>query len=290
MNSQSFFFQIFVRTLCGKTITLNVEPNDTIATVKSKIFSKDGTPTQHQRLTFAGKQLQDACPLRLHDYGIGRDCTLHLSGWLLGGRRLYHSTSRANAEAIKRHGFCCGSGGLAGGGIYFAVSAADAMRKARYSEVVLECEVDLGRMTTLGFNGDSSLNLWRLNSMGYDSVEIPRHGTEYCIYEPHRARVVGEIGSGSAATVSSAAATPQSSSLLQQFGLPGPYGGHVAQQPQLSQREQQAYDLAMAASLRFEENTRRHLSGIGGLVRGPSGGSGYSPFGALLPDRSGFYY
>ena len=110
---ENVFFQLFVRTLSGVTITLDVEPNDTIATVKSKIFSKDGTPAQQQCLAFASKQLHDACSL--HDYGIGRDCTLQLSGRLLGGRRLYHCTSREHADSIKRYGFRCGSGGLAGG-------------------------------------------------------------------------------------------------------------------------------------------------------------------------------
>ena len=59
--------------MCGNTITLDVQPTDDIATVKSKILNKDGTPAEHQRLTFAGKQLQDAFSLR--DYGIDRDCT-----------------------------------------------------------------------------------------------------------------------------------------------------------------------------------------------------------------------
>jgi large subunit ribosomal protein L40e len=188
---QLLLFQLFVRTLSGNTITLDVESSDTIATIKSKIFNKEGTPAQHQRLAFACKQLQDSCSLQ--GYGIGRDCTLHLSGRLLGGRRLYHCTSRECAVSIQRHGFRCGSQCLAGGGIYFAESVADASRKARNKGVVLECEVDLGRMGSfLGFNGDSSMTLGRLNGMGFDSVEIPRHGREFCIYEPHRARVLCE--------------------------------------------------------------------------------------------------
>jgi hypothetical protein len=190
---QLLFFQLFVRTLSGNTITLDVEANDTIASLKSKIFKKEGTPPQHQRLSFAGKQLQDACPLRLHQYGIGRGCTLELSGRLLGGRLLYHCTSRANADSIQRNGFRCGSSGLAGGGIYFAETAADASRKAHNNGVVLECEVDVGRVRSLDHNGDSSMTLRRLNDLGYDSVEIPRQGKEFCIYEPRRAKVVREL-------------------------------------------------------------------------------------------------
>lgn len=75
--------QVFVKTLTGKTISVDVEPDESVESLKAKIQEKEGVPIDQQRIIFDGKQLDSLKSLA--DYDIDDDSTLHLVLRLRGG-------------------------------------------------------------------------------------------------------------------------------------------------------------------------------------------------------------
>jgi ubiquitin len=99
MNIPRGGMQLFVKTLTGKTVSIEVEEGESIEDVKAKIAEKEGIPPEQQRLIFGGQQLQDS--KTLDDYDVGDDATLHLVLRLRGGMQLFVKTLAGKTVSIE---------------------------------------------------------------------------------------------------------------------------------------------------------------------------------------------
>ncbi|KAA6358316.1 MAG: hypothetical protein EZS28_046157, partial [Streblomastix strix] len=106
----------------------------------------------------------------------------------------YHQTSAQAAQQIKANGFRVGAGGIAGGGVYFALNKKDTNRKAHQKGVILECQIDIGSCKIMQ-QKEPQLTGEELKRQGFDSVyfparymNIPLSRPEYVIYDPARVK------------------------------------------------------------------------------------------------------
>lgn len=91
--------QIFVKNLYGKSVSVEVDPNDDVKDLKRKIFDKEGIRAEDQRLIFAGKQLEDGN--RVSDYSMSQGNTVHLVLRVRGGMQIFVRTLSGKSIAVE---------------------------------------------------------------------------------------------------------------------------------------------------------------------------------------------
>jgi len=138
--------------------------------------------------------------------GVGEKLTSLLSTFTgKGGAKLYHQTSPEIAAMIMHGGFKPGSAGWCGGAIYFADSPKATFTKAIGSDshtgVILQANVNLGKVCKMSRTCDSSMTPEKAHAMGCDTIEFnPGDGNEFVVYDSRRVRSIRPIWTASRAT------------------------------------------------------------------------------------------